>query len=62
MIGGTTYNLVEGTLLPATVADSNTTAGSLSRIPDGEGYERRRLGLGLHDDSHPRRREVATGS
>ena len=36
VIGGTTYNLVEGTLLPATVADSNTTAGSLSRIPDGK--------------------------
>jgi lamin tail-like protein len=36
VIGGTTYNLVEGTLLPATVADSNTTGGSLSRIPDGK--------------------------
>ena len=35
MIGGTTYNLVEGTVLPATVVDSNTAAGSLSRIPDG---------------------------
>jgi len=35
VIGGTTYNLVEGTVLPATVVDSNTAAGSLSRIPDG---------------------------
>ncbi len=34
-IGTRTYNLVEGTLLPANVADSNTVAGSLSRIPDG---------------------------
>ena len=31
-----TYSLVEGTLLPATVADSNTIEGSLSRIPDGQ--------------------------
>jgi hypothetical protein len=35
MIDGVTYNLVEGTPLPATVADSNTTDGSLSRLPDG---------------------------
>ena len=35
VIGGRTYSLVEGTVLPATVADSNTAAGSLSRIPDG---------------------------
>jgi len=35
LISGTTYSLVEGTMLPATVADSNTAAGSLSRIPDG---------------------------
>ena len=34
-IGGATYNLVEGTLLPAATADSNTVAGSLSRIPNG---------------------------
>lgn len=34
-IGGQTYNLVEGTALPASVADSNTAAGSLARIPDG---------------------------
>jgi hypothetical protein len=34
-IGGATYNLVEGTLLPAATADSNTVAGSVSRIPDG---------------------------
>jgi hypothetical protein len=34
-IGGRTYSLVEGTVLPETVADSNATAGSLSRIPDG---------------------------
>jgi Lamin Tail Domain len=35
LISGTTYNLVEGTMLPATVVDSNSAAGSLSRIPDG---------------------------
>ena len=35
VVSGQTYSLVEGTVLPDTVADSNTTAGSLSRIPDG---------------------------
>lgn len=35
VIGGRTYSLVEGTLLPETTVDSNTAAGSLSRIPDG---------------------------
>ena len=35
VIDSQTYNLVEGTVLPASVADSNTVAGSLSRIPDG---------------------------
>ena len=35
LISGQTYSLVEGTMLPATVADSNSAAGSLSRIPDG---------------------------
>ena len=34
-IDGATVNLVEGTVLPAAVADSNTVAGSLSRSPDG---------------------------
>jgi hypothetical protein len=34
-IDGRTYNLVEGTSLPAAVADSNTIAGSLIRNPDG---------------------------
>jgi large repetitive protein len=34
-IDGQTYDLVEGTPLPATVADSNTVDGSLSRLPDG---------------------------
>jgi hypothetical protein len=34
-IDGQTYSLVEGTALPATVADSNTVDGSLSRLPDG---------------------------
>jgi hypothetical protein len=36
VIDGRTYSLVEGTMLPETVADSNTTVGSLSRIPDGK--------------------------
>jgi hypothetical protein len=35
VISGRTYSLVEGTMLPEIVADSNTAAGSLSRIPDG---------------------------
>jgi hypothetical protein len=35
LIGGVTVSLVEGTLLPADVADSNTVEGSLSRIPNG---------------------------
>lgn len=35
-IGGQTYNLVEGTVLPASVEDSNTVAGSLIRHPDGK--------------------------
>jgi Lamin Tail Domain len=35
-IGGQTYNLVEGTVLPASVEDSNTVAGSLIRNPDGK--------------------------
>jgi hypothetical protein len=34
-IGGQVYDLVEGTALGASVADSNTVAGSLSRLPDG---------------------------
>jgi hypothetical protein len=34
-IGSTLYDLVEGTPLPSTVADSNTVAGSLVRVPDG---------------------------
>ena len=33
-IDGQAYNLVEGTALAATVVDSNTVDGSLSRIPD----------------------------
>jgi hypothetical protein len=35
-IGGQVYDLVEGTALPASVADSTTVDGSLSRIPDGQ--------------------------
>jgi hypothetical protein len=34
-IGGSTFNLVEGTMLPVSIADSNTVDGSLSRIPNG---------------------------
>ena len=34
-ISGATYDLVEGTMLPAATADSNTVAGSLARIPNG---------------------------
>jgi hypothetical protein len=35
VIDGRTYSLVEGTALPEAVADSNTVAGSLARLPDG---------------------------
>jgi hypothetical protein len=35
-IGDATFDLVEGTALPAEVADSNTVDGSLIRNPDGE--------------------------
>jgi hypothetical protein len=35
-IAGQTYNLVEGTVLPAAIEDSNTVAGSLIRNPDGK--------------------------
>jgi hypothetical protein len=34
-IGSFVYDLVEGTVLPASVADSDTIAGSLARIPNG---------------------------
>ena len=34
-IGTKVFDLVEGTLLPADVADSNTVEGTLARIPDG---------------------------
>ena len=39
VIDGQTYDLVEGSVLPETVADSNTVDGSLSRIPDGEDHD-----------------------
>ena len=34
-IGTKVFDLVEGTLLPVDVADSNTVQGTLARIPDG---------------------------
>ena len=34
-IGGSVFNLVDGTVLPAAVADSNTVSGSLARLPNG---------------------------
>jgi large repetitive protein len=34
LVGGRTYSLVEGSALPDAVADSNTDAGSLARLPD----------------------------
>ncbi len=34
-IGAFAHTLVEGTVLPASVADSNTVTGSLARIPSG---------------------------
>ena len=36
VIGSKTYSLVEGTVLPDTVVDSNTVNGSLIRSPDGK--------------------------
>jgi Lamin Tail Domain len=35
-IGGQTYNLVEGTVLPTSVEDSNNVVGSLIRHPNGK--------------------------
>jgi hypothetical protein len=35
-IGGSTFDLVEGTPLAAATADSNTENGSLARLPDGQ--------------------------
>lgn len=35
VIDSKAYNLVEGTMLPASVTDSNTFAGALARLPDG---------------------------
>ena len=35
VIGAKVFDLVEGTLLPVDVADSNTVDGTLARIPDG---------------------------
>lgn len=34
-IGTATFDLVEGTMLPVDVADSNTVDGTLARLPDG---------------------------
>ena len=42
------YNLVEGTVLPPSVADSDTITGSLARLPNGSRHERRRHRLGVH--------------
>ncbi|HUP32814.1 MAG TPA: lamin tail domain-containing protein [Gaiellaceae bacterium] len=36
LIGEAIFDLVEGTMLPADVADSNTVDGSLARIPNGQ--------------------------
>jgi hypothetical protein len=35
-IGGSTFDLVEGTALAAATADSNTENGALARLPDGQ--------------------------
>jgi len=35
-IGSKTFDLVEGTMLPVDVADSNTVDGALARLPDGK--------------------------
>ena len=35
-IGAATFDLVEGTMLPVEVADSNTVEGTLARLPDGK--------------------------
>ena len=49
-IDGQTYNLVEGTALAATVVDSNTVDGSLSRIPDKQDTNNASVRLGVHGD------------
>jgi large repetitive protein len=35
-VGGSTFDLVEGTALPTTTVDSNTENGSIVRVPDGQ--------------------------
>ena len=48
-IDGQVYDLVEGTPLAATVADSNTVDGSL-QAPGRRGHEQCRYRLGVHGD------------
>jgi hypothetical protein len=60
-IGGQTYSLVEGTALPATVADSNTVDGSLSRIPDGKDTDDAASDWAFTTTPTPGAANVATG-
>ena len=53
---------LEGTMLSADVADSNSTAGSLSRIPDGADTNDAACRLGLHDDPDARGRQRGDGT
>ena len=51
-IGAFAHTLVEGTALPADVADSNTVAGLARAKPERQRHRRRRDRLGVHDDGH----------
>ena len=60
-IGSATVSLVEGTVLPASVADSNTVGGSLSRIPDGRDTNDAASDWVFTTTSTPGAANVATG-
>ena len=51
-IGTATYSLVEGTVLPAATADSNTDRRLAGADPERQRHRRRGHGLGVHDDRH----------
>jgi hypothetical protein len=59
-IDGQAYSLVEGTALAATVADSNTIDGSLSRIPDKQDGNNAASDWGFTTTKTPGAANVAT--
>lgn len=59
-IDGATFDLVEGTPLPAEVADSNTIEGSLARLPDGTDTNNAASDWGFTTTTTPGAANVAT--